>query len=510
VNPPAGAANVPASVPFEWTPVHAVECYSLWVGTTLGADDLLSTGETAATSYRADGLPRGVTLYVRLWTKVGGVWRSADSQFSIIAQTIVRVAGGSFVFDGAAHAAMATATDTSGFDVAGSVSLSYTPGGLTLPVAAGTYIVTATFTSADPRFEDARAIGSIVIQPGSPRLTVKADSVTFDGAVHEASAVAVGLDGAPVAGTFTVVYSPGGAAPSSAGVYAVSARFASADPNYADAEGGATLTVNQAVPRLVLQDRIFSNDNQPHGTTAGVTGLDGRTVAGTVALAYAPGGAAQPVSSGVYVVTATFTSADPNYTNANATSSLSIQSVPLVASLTYPLDGAADVDLSVPLQWTAVDRPDLYYVYVGSSRGASDLVASGELSTTSYRVSNLYRGETVFVRLWTKVQGIWRYRDTTFTARSLVPKLTYPRPNAVDADVSQPLQWTAVTGADTYYLYVGSTPGAKDLVDSGAIVATSYLASRVPSGRVLYIRLWTRVGGVWRYGDTTFIATPSS
>jgi hypothetical protein len=510
LNPPAGAANVPASVPFAWTPVHAAESYMLSVGSAIGGDDLLKTGETPATSYQADGLPRGTTLFVRLWTKVGGVWRFADSQFSIIALPIVRVADRSFIFDGAAHATTAVATDTNGFDVAGSLSVSYAPGGVTPPVAAGTYAVTATFASADPRFDDARAIGSIVIQPAVPRLTVSADPVIFDGHAHDVSGAAVGVDGATVAGAFTYLYSPGSVAPAAAGVYAVSAKFTSADPNYADAESGAALTVSPVTPLLVMQDRVFSYDNQPHGMSAGVVGIDGKAVAGTLTYTYAPGGVALPVSPGVYTAIGTFTSADPNYANASATASIAIQSVPLVASLTYPLDGAVDVDLSVPLQWTAVDRPDLYYVYVGSSRGASDLVASGELSGTSYRVSNLYRGETVFVRLWTKVQGIWRYRDTTFTARSLVPKLMYPRPNATDGDVSQPLQWTAVTGADTYYLYVGSTVGAKDLVDSGAIMATSYLAPRLPSGKVLFVRLWTRVGGVWRYSDTTFIAAPSS
>jgi hypothetical protein len=509
INPPDGATSVPALVSFEWTPVHAVDCYALSVGSSFGADDLLNTGETTATSYLADGLPRGVTLYVHLGTKVGGIWRFVDSQFSIVAPTIVRVANRSFVFDGAAHATTATATDAGGLDVAGALSLTYAPGGLTPPVAAGTYTVTATFTSADTRFDDARVIGSIVIEPALPRLILTADQVLFDGHPHEVSAAAVGIDGAPVAGAFVFAYSPGGVAPSAAGIYSVSARFTSADPNYTDAEAAATLAVAPVTPLLVVQDKTYSYDNQPHGTIAGVTGIDGRTVAGTLALTYEPGGAMLPVSPGVYTVTALFASVDSNYASVSATGTVTIQTVPLVASLTYPPDGAVDVDMSVPLQWTAVDRPDAYYLYVGTTRGAKDLVNTGETKATSYRVSNLLRGETVFVRLWTKVQGIWRFSDSTFTAARLVATLTYPSTNAAQFDLTRPLQWTRVATAQVYYVYVGTSLGSKDVVNTGEILTTSVMATQMPPNQLLYVRLWTKAGGVWRYSDSTLTASSS-
>ena len=59
-----------------------------------------------------------------------------------------------------------------------------------------------------------------------------------------------------------------------------------------------------------------------------------------------------------------------------------------------------------------------------------------------------------------------------------------------------------------YYVYVGTTPGAKDLLDSAEITTSSLPATRLPANQLLYLRLWTKIGGVWRYSDSAFTASP--
>jgi hypothetical protein len=54
-----------------------------------------------------------------------------------------------------------------------------------------------------------------------------------------------------------------------------------------------------------------------------------------------------------------------------------------------------------------------------------------------------------------------------------------------------------------YYLYMGSSPGAKDYVDSGETLATSRLVT-LPAARTIYVRMWAKVGGAWRYTDSSF------
>lgn len=57
-------------------------------------------------------------------------------------------------------------------------------------------------------------------------------------------------------------------------------------------------------------------------------------------------------------------------------------------------------------------------------------------------------------------------------------------------------------------LYVGTTVGAKDVVNTGETASSSFLATNVPTGQTLFARIWTKAGGVWRYSDSTFSAAP--
>ncbi len=180
----------------------------------------------------------------------------------------------------------------------------------------------------------------------------------------------------------------------------------------------------------------------------------------------------------------------------------------LTATLTYPVNGAVNADLSQPIQWTSVANVQAYYLYVGTTRGAKDLVDTGEMLQTSYLAAQLPAGQTVYARMWTKVEGVWRYTDSSFSAAPLPATLTYPVNGAVNADLSQPIQWTSVANVQAYYLYVGTTRGAKDLVDTGEMLQTSYQAPQLPAGQTIYARMWTKVGGVWRYTDSSFSAAP--
>src|SRR5207247_2063289 len=115
----------------------------------------------------------------------------------------------------------------------------------------------------------------------------------------------------------------------------------------------------------------------------------------------------------------------------------------------------------------------------------------------------------VYARLWTKVAGVWRYADSAFTP-SLTAVIVYPSNGAMSADLSQAIRWTGLANAQAYYLYVGTTLGAKDLMNTGEIQQTSYLTSNLPTFQTLYARVWTKVGGVWRYTDSSFTAVQTA
>jgi hypothetical protein len=169
-----------------------------------------------------------------------------------------------------------------------------------------------------------------------------------------------------------------------------------------------------------------------------------------------------------------------------------------------------NADLSQPIQWTSVANVQAYYLYVGTTPGAKDLVDTGEILQTSYRVAQLPAGQTVYARMWTKVGGLWRYTDSRFTVGLIPATFLHPLDGATGVDRTRPFQWTSTMNAQAYYLCVGTSPGAKDVINSGELAGTSYLPKSLPSSGILYARVWTKVNGSWSYhSDIAFTLATS-
>jgi hypothetical protein len=184
-----------------------------------------------------------------------------------------------------------------------------------------------------------------------------------------------------------------------------------------------------------------------------------------------------------------------------------VAQLPVVATLTSPVNGATNVNRTLAMQWTTVAGAQAYYLYVGSTPGAKDLVDTGEIQQTSYLATSLPGSQTVFARLWTMVGGVWRSSDSSFTTAATVPVvaiLTSPVNGATNVNLTLPIQWTTVAGAQAYYLYVGSTVGTNDLVNTGEIQQTSWLVTGLPGSKTVFARLWTKLGGVWLFSDSSF------
>lgn len=178
-----------------------------------------------------------------------------------------------------------------------------------------------------------------------------------------------------------------------------------------------------------------------------------------------------------------------------------------IASLLTPPNGATNVNPMAPVQftWTAVSDEQCYYLYVGTTQGSDNVVNSRSTQATSFSAYVTSPNTQFWVRLWTEVNGSWYYHDTIFTTGAGMARLITPVNGASNIDPSLPVQftWTSVPGEQTYYLYVGTAQGAKNIVNSGQTQQTSWSASLSPL-TVYYVRLWTEIGGVWYYNDTTF------
>jgi hypothetical protein len=197
--------------------------------------------------------------------------------------------------------------------------------------------VTGTTTvgqSTNPNFGFA-ADGTIQFDNAGSTTTAPTLAVTDAGGAYNtqpfpASATATDANNAAVTGVFAFSYYAGSTAsgtgspdaPTNAGTYTVVASFTSSDPNYTNAQSGpVTFTISQASPLITVSDAggFYSGQPFPASATAQKPTC-GCPVSGTFAFSYADSqgnvSSNPPANAGAYTVVALFTSADPNYGNA--------------------------------------------------------------------------------------------------------------------------------------------------------------------------------------------------
>lgn len=180
----------------------------------------------------------------------------------------------------------------------------------------------------------------------------------------------------------------------------------------------------------------------------------------------------------------------------------------LKAGLSAPREGEELAGTTKPLAWDSVSGARAYRLQVGTRTGDADVLDSGELapSTTIYLLpGDAPRHVTLFARLSYLTDGRWRTGpEVRFTISSTPSNLTRPLAQERLARVAETLSWRPVSGAEGYYLWVGRSPGGRDVINSGefAATATQYAhPTQLPRGRTLYARLWRKVAGQWIYDE---------
>ena len=190
-----------------------------------------------------------------------------------------------------------------------------------------------------------------------------------------------------------------------------------------------------------------------------------------------------------------------NYTYTEATVS--------AAAITSPVSGSTLAGASTTFTWSAGSGGVTgYYLWIGTSPGGNNLVNIGPLSGTSTTVNLPTNGATVYVRLWTLINGsTFLYNNYTYTEATVsAAAITSPVSGSTLAGASTTFTWSAGSGGVTgYYLWIGSTPGGYDLVNIGPLSGTSTTINLPTNGATVYVRLWTLINGsTFLYNNYTY------
>lgn len=185
------------------------------------------------------------------------------------------------------------------------------------------------------------------------------------------------------------------------------------------------------------------------------------------------------------------------------------------AAITSPANGSTLAGASATFNWAAGSGALEYFLYAGTTAGANNLYGASQGLALSRTLAGLpTNGSTVHLRLWTRSASGWAFNDYTYRAAtvsttpppatSTKASLVSPAAGSIIPSVNAPFSWTAASGGQEYFLYIGTTQGANNLYGQSQGTATSATVARLTVATPAWVRLWTRTAAGWAFTDYQF------
>ncbi|MDR3763054.1 MAG: lamin tail domain-containing protein [Acidobacteriota bacterium] len=363
-SPTSGGTLSGTSTTFTWTANGSTTPVYLWVGTTTGAYDLVNIGPLSGTSTTVTLPTNGATVYATLWSTVSGNLVSSSATYTEATQT---------------PATLTTPTSSSTLTGA-STTFTWTANGSTTPV----YLWVGTTTGA----YDLVNIGPL------------------DGT---STTVTLPTNGAPVYATLWSTVN--GSLVSSAATYteATLKPASITSPVSSSTLGGASTTFTWTANGSTTPVYLWV------GTTTGAYDLVNiGPLNGTSTTVTLPTNGAPVYATLWSTVNGSLVSSTATYTQASVAP----------AALTSPAEGS-QLSSTQTFTYAYNQSTDPVYLWVGSTAGAHDVVNVGPLTGGTVTVNLPTDGATVYLTLWSTVNG-------NLTAKSY----TYMDPASVSSAIS--------------------------------------------------------------------------
>ncbi|MCP4105943.1 MAG: hypothetical protein GY749_10465 [Desulfobacteraceae bacterium] len=170
------------------------------------------------------------------------------------------------------------------------------------------------------------------------------------------------------------------------------------------------------------------------------------------------------------------------------------------AEISDPVNGSTLDSASVTFTWNDTGA-DQYSLWIGTSEGSNDIYSGDQGVNISKTVSGLpSRGEIIYVRLRSMVNGEWLINDYVYTACNMTAMIQSPITES-SLSTTETFTWNN-SGASQYWLWIGTSNGGHDVYSGDQGTNTTVTVTDLPgNGQTLYVRLWSVVNGEWRYND---------
>ena len=186
---------------------------------------------------------------------------------------------------------------------------------------------------------------------------------------------------------------------------------------------------------------------------------------------------------------------------------------PQKAVMTSPASGSVLPGASATFAWSSGVAVTRYWLFAGLWEGGNTLYSADMGNALTATINGLpTAGQTVYLRLWSYIDGAWQSSDSTYKAfGSTGPPakavMSSPASGSALPGTSVTFTWTAGTSVTRYYLMVGTNRGGNTLFNQDMNTALSATVNGLPSdGRRIYARLFSYIDSAWQYNDYEYDA----
>jgi sugar lactone lactonase YvrE len=552
--PTPGSTLTSSSVTFTWLPGSGVSHYEFWVGTTgVGSSNLYNSGNVTATSANVSGLPtNGTTVYARLYSLISGTWQSSDYTYTggtaTPAQLSTPAPGGTLTSTSVAFTWLPGNNATqfelwmgttgvgssnlynSGVTTATSASVTDLPGNGETVYARLYWLINGSWSSADYTYTayGSPTLATMSTPTSGSVLSGLSQAFTWNpGNTATHFELWVGTTGVGSSNVYnsgnvtvtteTVTGLPTNGEPFYVRLYSlINGGWQSNDYTYTANGSPTPATMSTPTPGNVLSGSSQAFTWSPGNIAThfelwvGTTGVgssnvynSGNVTVTTETVTGLPTNG-EPLYVRLYsLINGSWSSADYTYTAYGS---------PTLATMSTPTSGSVLAGSSQAFTWLPGNIATHFELWVGTTGvGSSNVYNSGNVTVTTETATGLpTNGETVYVRLYSLINGSWQSSDYTYTAYgSPTPAvLTTPTPGSQFMSTSETFVWTPGNTATHFELWVGSTGvGSSNLYNSGNVTVTTETVTGLPiDGETVYARLLWLINGTWQWADYTYTA----
>ncbi|MGY6710623.1 MAG: S8 family serine peptidase [Rhizobiaceae bacterium] len=445
---PAPGTQLPGSpVTFTWSAGNHVTNYVLSVGTTGPGSSNIFAGNTATTSLQATNLPTSGTVYVRLYSEIGGVYQHND-----------------YTYTGGENRAVMISPVPNSVLPGTQVQFSWTEG-----IDAAEYVIL---------ISDQLGHGN---------------NFYFSQTTTEQSVTATGL---PTSGLLrvqlTTIFENG------------SSR--SIDHEYTAGGLKAQITspqVSEFFP-LVPPDVEFQ-------WSAGTGVLEYRLDVGTSGpgstdvFSSSTGTSQSQLVEGIPYIGPIHVRLHSKFEAYWEYADYEYQTNGAISQITGPIPGSTLTATNVNFNWSLGTGVTEYRLLVGTQGPGSNDLFDENTGTERNRAVDVPNNGTIYVRVYSRIDGQWYLDDATYTAGGGKAAMVSPPPPSELRGSSINFIWSLGDGVDEYRLEIGDQgAGSSNIFSQSWIEQDRFHVYGLPDTGTLHVRLSSRFGEAWQHNDYVY------